>query len=86
MQKPLIILFHGIGCSADVWSKIIDSLISKGYEVVAPDMLGHGYSSTPKKSKLYSFKNLLNNAVALFDHYVTAHASQSCIIIGHSFG
>lgn len=49
-------------------------------------MLGHGYSSTPNKTNLYSFVNLLNNAIAIFDHYVTEHASQSCIIIAHSFG
>lgn len=79
-------LFHGIGSCADVWQKLINSLANNGHEVVAPDMLGHGYSSTPNKSKLYSFKNLLNNAVAIFDHYVSEHASQSCIIIAHSFG
>ncbi|KAJ8982832.1 hypothetical protein NQ317_010454 [Molorchus minor] len=70
-KKPLIILFHGIGSSAEVWSIITNSLASKGFETVAPDMLGHGFSSAPDKSSCYTFNNLLFQALTVFDHFMT---------------
>ncbi|GJQ67452.1 hypothetical protein Trydic_g5115 [Trypoxylus dichotomus] len=46
-NKPLVMLLHGIGSTADVWWNIIYNLHSRGYEIIAPDMLGHGFSSAP---------------------------------------
>lgn len=77
-------LFHGIGTSADIWSLVINALVCKGYEVVAPDMLGHGFSSAPTKAHFYSFNNLLLQALTIFDHYATD--KRKCILIGHSYG
>lgn len=79
-------MLHGIGCSADVWWAIIKSLVSRGYEIVAPDMLGHGFSSAPDKKKAYSFRSLLKHATFIFDHYISMDESRRCIVIGHSFG
>lgn len=81
-----MILLHGIGSSADVWWNIMNTLIYKGYEVVAPDMLGHGYSSVPDKASAYKFKNLLKYTLAVFDHYVGCDESKNSIVIGHSYG
>jgi hypothetical protein len=85
-KKPFIILFHGIGNSADVWWSIINSLINKGYEVIAPDMLGHGYSSAPNKANSYTFHSLLIHAITIFDHYTATDDKRKCILIGHSYG
>ncbi|KAK5639123.1 hypothetical protein RI129_011615 [Pyrocoelia pectoralis] len=85
-KKPTVILLHGIGSSADVWWNIINTLVQKGYEVVAPDMLGHGFSSIPDQAEAYKFKNLLKYTLALFDQYVGCDESKSSIVIGHSFG
>lgn len=85
-NKPLVMLLHGIGSSADVWWTTITNLQNKGYEVVAPDMLGHGFSSVPNQPKEYSFKNLLNIALLVFEHYIPTGQSRKCILIGHSFG
>lgn len=84
-QKPLVMLLHGIGASADMWSLVLNALVSKGYEVIAPDMLGHGFSSAPSKSSYYSFNNLLLQALTIFDHYMI-NEKRKCILIGHSYG
>ncbi|CAG9855301.1 unnamed protein product [Phyllotreta striolata] len=84
-QKPLIMLFHGIGTSADIWTLVINALSSRGYEVVAPDMLGHGFSSAPMKPSYYTFNNLLLQALTIFDHYM-ADSKRKCVLIGHSYG
>lgn len=53
---------------------------------MAPDMLGHGFSSAPDKKKAYTFKSLLKQTTLIFDNYVGAEESKRCIVIGHSFG
>ncbi|EFA11067.2 protein ABHD8 isoform X2 [Tribolium castaneum] len=85
-KKPVIILFHGIGNSADVWWPVIHTLANKGYEVIAPDMLGHGFSSAPNKPNSYTFHNLLIHAITIFDHYTASDDKRKCILIGHSYG
>ncbi|KAF5293318.1 hypothetical protein FQR65_LT10983 [Abscondita terminalis] len=85
-KKPLVILLHGIGSSADVWWNIINTLVQKGYEIVAPDMLGHGYSSIPNQAEAYRFRNLIKYTLNIFDHYVGCDDTRNAIVIGHSFG
>lgn len=79
-------LLHGIGSSADVWWIVINSLVHKGYEIVAPDMLGHGFSSAPDKAAYYTFQNLLLQSLTIFDRYMTNNEKRKCIIIAHSYG
>lgn len=78
-------LIHGIGASADIWSVVMNSLVSKGYEVIAPDMLGHGFSSAPTKSGYYTFSSLVLQALTIFDHYMV-NSKRKCVLIGHSYG
>ena len=75
--KPLLFFIHGVGGSANTWitqlSYFSDSL---GYECVATDLLGHGFSSAPDKSKSYTFKKLLRDTFVVFDHF-TATSSMN---------
>ena len=68
--KPLLFFIHGVGGSANTWitqlSYFADSL---GYECVATDLLGHGFSSSPDRSKSYTFKKLLRDTFVVFDHF-----------------
>lgn len=41
-----IILLHGIGAAAERWAKVIP-LLAKDYHVIAPDIIGFGYSDKP---------------------------------------
>ncbi|MEM0029557.1 MAG: alpha/beta hydrolase [Candidatus Nitrosocaldus sp.] len=41
-----IILLHGIGAAAERWAKVIP-LLAKSYHVIAPDIIGFGYSDKP---------------------------------------
>lgn len=42
-KAPPVMLLHGQALTADVWSRNIDALAEK-HRVVAPDMLGHGFT------------------------------------------
>ena len=39
----VLILLHGLGASAERWSRVIPTL-STDYRVIAPDIIGFGYS------------------------------------------
>ncbi|KAG8233818.1 hypothetical protein J437_LFUL008039, partial [Ladona fulva] len=84
IQKPSLLFLHGAGSSADIWSLQLQYFSFVGYEVIAPDMLGHGYSSAPDCPSAYTFDRLLQDVLQIFDRFILQH--QKCVIIGHSYG
>jgi haloacetate dehalogenase len=62
-QEPLLLL-HGLGDHAVVWSSLGDYL-AKDYHIVAPDMRGHGESSKPDQD--YSFTSAIADLETLMD-------------------
>lgn len=82
--KPPIYFLHGAGSSADIWLRVMKHFAKVGFEVVAPDMLGHGYSSAPDSPALYSFNNILKDTVEVFDKFI--NEQQKCVVIGHAYG
>lgn len=85
-SKPAVLLLHGIGSSAEAWWHVLQSLVGAGHEVLAPDMVGHGFSSVPKSSRAYKFKKLLKDILSVFDNYIGSNEVKQCIVVGHSFG
>jgi len=49
-----ILLIHGLGGSAERWLKVIPRL-STDYRVIAPDMIGFGYSDKPSEDYTIEF-------------------------------
>lgn len=77
----------GVGGSADSWQNQLSYFSGLGYEVIAPDLLGHGFSSTPDKVSCYTFPKLFRDVLTVFDHFCVAGGRQnSTVIIGHSYG
>ncbi|NXH15811.1 ABHD8 protein, partial [Bucco capensis] len=79
-----VVLFfiHGVGGSLDIWKEQLDFFSKLGYEVVAPDLAGHGCSSAPQIAAAYTFYALAEDMRAVFKHY----AKKRNILIGHSYG
>ena len=74
-----VVLVHGVGMRAAVWGKQIEAL-SRHYDVIAYDMLGHGGSTLPPTdATLGDFAHQLR---ALLDQLGIARTS----VIGHSMG
>ncbi|GBL10238.1 tropinesterase [Microcystis aeruginosa Sj] len=74
---PLLLL-HGMADHALVWSSLGDYL-SSNYQVIAPDLRGHGESSKPATG--YHFQDYIGDLRALINHlgWTQAH------ILGHSW-
>jgi 2-hydroxy-6-oxonona-2,4-dienedioate hydrolase len=40
---PVLVLVHGMTLTCDIWARVMD-LLGDNYHVLAPDMLGHGFT------------------------------------------
>lgn len=69
-----VVLFfiHGVGGSLDIWKEQLDFFTKLGYEVVAPDLAGHGCSSAPQIAAAYTFYALAEDMRAVFKRVLTA--------------
>ena len=81
---PILFFIHGVGGSADIWTSQLNYFSSKGYHVIAPDMLGHGFSSCPDKASAYKFTKLFKDFITIFDAYIPD--DKKAVVIGHSYG
>lgn len=81
---PDVALFfiHGVGGSMDIWESQLDYFSQLGYEVIAPDLAGHGASSAPQITAAYTFYALADDVRIIFMRY----AKRRNILIGHSYG
>ena len=74
-----VVLVHGLAGSSRTWKDVMPTLAER-YDVIAPDLLGHGESAKPMGD--YS---LGAHASGLRDLLITLGVS-SATLIGHSFG
>jgi 2-hydroxy-6-oxonona-2,4-dienedioate hydrolase len=74
-----LILLHGIGASAERWSRVTPTL-SRHYRVIAPDIIGFGYSDKPVVE--YTMDFFIDFLESFLDNLGISEAS----IIGSSLG
>lgn len=78
-QGQPVVLLHGLGMKAAIWAPQREALATE-YDVIAPDMLGHGGSSLPPdEARLCDYSDQL---LALLDGLGLAAAH----LVGHSMG
>uniref|UniRef100_A0A667Y1E4 Protein ABHD8 n=1 Tax=Myripristis murdjan TaxID=586833 RepID=A0A667Y1E4_9TELE len=77
-----LFFIHGVGGSLDIWGNQLDFFSRLGYEVIAPDLAGHGASSAPQIAAAYTFYALAEDIRLIFKRY----ARRRNILVGHSYG
>ena len=77
---PTLLLLHGTGSSSHSWRDVFSSL-SAQFQVIAPDLPGHGFTQATS-SKTYSLSGMAKSVAAL----LIALDAKPAIIIGHSAG
>lgn len=80
-NAPPIILIHGFLASTLVWSKVFLKLAEAGYRVIAPDLLGYGYSAKPRAFD-YTIASQARMIAGLLDHLELDRAN----LVGSSYG
>jgi pimeloyl-ACP methyl ester carboxylesterase len=78
-RGPVLLLLHGVTNSSQTWERVAPSL-SQRFTLVAPDLLGHGQSATPRGD--YSLGACASGVRDL----LTALGHGRVAVIGHSLG
>lgn len=74
-----VLLIHGLAGSSKTWDAVMP-LLAERYDVIAPDLLGHGESAKPSGDySLGAFASGLRDFLAVLD-------VPRVTIVGHSFG
>ena len=78
---PALMLVHGFGGAKEDFSDQIDDL-ARDYQVIAPDLRGHGESDGPEIEAQYSLDRFAADLGVVADHLELA----SLGLLGHSMG
>ncbi|KOC67320.1 Abhydrolase domain-containing protein 8 [Habropoda laboriosa] len=84
-RKPMIVFLHGFGSSAEIFEHQLRYFSALGYPCIAPDMLGHGMSSAPNRSRDYHFSKLLKDLDTVLCYYAFK-PGQKCVLVAHNYG
>jgi pimeloyl-ACP methyl ester carboxylesterase len=80
-RDPAVVLIHGFASSTLVWSKVLLELAGAGFRVIAPDLLGYGYSGKPRHLD-YTIGSQARMVVGLLDRL----GVPSGVVVGSSYG
>lgn len=79
--RPALLLLHGTGASTHSWRDVLPRLADRFF-VVAPDLPGHGFSSTPADPAAFTLPGMARAVAALLSALrITPRA-----LVGHSAG
>jgi pimeloyl-ACP methyl ester carboxylesterase len=76
---PALLLLHGIANSSETWERVAP-LLSERFTLIAPDLLGHGGSATPRGD--YSLGAHASGARDI----ASALGHERVTVVGHSLG
>jgi non-heme chloroperoxidase len=76
---PVVVCIHGYSDSSFSFSRLTPLLTARGYDVVAPDLRGHGDSDRPSD---YGIDEFADDVVAFLD----AVGIDRATLVGHSMG
>ncbi len=80
-DAPGMVLIHGFAASNLVWSKVFLELAEAGFRVIAPDLLGYGYSGKPRQLD-YTIASQARMVVSLLEQLGIDRA----VLVGSSYG
>ena len=80
-NDPTIVLIHGFASSTLVWSKVFLEFAARGFRVIAPDLLGYGYSAKPR-----DFDYTIGAQARMVDRLLDKLELERAIIVGSSYG
>jgi alpha-beta hydrolase superfamily lysophospholipase len=80
-----LVLLHGIGGHGGGFAALAGSLASRGWQVWAPDLPGHGLSPGPR-GWVRDWSVLPQALAAVLAHVRSATAGQPLLLLGHSLG
>eukprot|EP01037_Dinobryon_pediforme_P027644 gene27644-30610_t len=72
---PAVLLLHGFPDLWVGWRPVMESLVARGYRVIAPDLRGFGETEAAKSADAATAIDVMGDLVALLDHLGIAPAA-----------
>lgn len=80
-DEPPLLLIHGFTASNFVWNDVLLPIAESGFRVIAPDLVGFGFSGKPKDGE-YTIDSQARMITGLMDHL----GIESATLVGSSYG
>lgn len=80
-SRPPVILIHGFTASTLVWSEVLMPIAEAGFHVIAPDLMGFGFSEKPPVGE-YTIESHARGIIGLMDKLGIERAT----LVGSSYG
>lgn len=80
-SRPPVILIHGFTASTLVWSEVLMPIAEAGFRVIAPDLMGFGFSEKPPGGE-YTIEGHARRLIGLMDELGIERAT----LVGSSYG
>ncbi|MBC2128822.1 2-succinyl-6-hydroxy-2,4-cyclohexadiene-1-carboxylate synthase [Listeria marthii] len=80
-DKPVLLMLHGFTGSSETFQNSISHL-KEWYNIVAPDLLGHGKTASPEEVARYSIQEICADLAEMLHQLKIA----KCFVLGYSMG
>ena len=80
--RPTVILLHGLSSNHTTWDYPMEVLRRHKYNVLAPDLRGHGLSDKSKRKELYKMPIFSND----LNEIIKQEKIDNFVLVGYSFG
>jgi soluble epoxide hydrolase / lipid-phosphate phosphatase len=81
-DKPTLLFLHGFPSCASDWANQTSFFASRGFGIIAPDLLGYGGTSKPEDVSAYNWKEMSAHVKAILDE----EEATRVIGVGHDLG
>ncbi|MDT0091011.1 2-succinyl-6-hydroxy-2,4-cyclohexadiene-1-carboxylate synthase [Listeria marthii] len=80
-DKPVLLMLHGFTGSSETFQDSISHL-KEWYNIIAPDLLGHGKTASPEEVARYSIQEICADLAEMLHQLKIA----KCFVLGYSMG
>ncbi|MBC1534470.1 2-succinyl-6-hydroxy-2,4-cyclohexadiene-1-carboxylate synthase [Listeria seeligeri] len=80
-EKPVLLMLHGFTGTSETYHDAITNL-KEHYNIVAPDLLGHGRTASPGEQERYSMEHTCEDLAEILRQLEI----QQCFVLGYSMG
>lgn len=85
-SNPMVLCLHGIMDQGPIWADVANTLVLKGYYVVAPDLRGHGLTDHWSESSAPRIMDLVSDIETLADNLLRDRKEPKFTLLAHSMG